>query len=258
MLKSTCLKQIPWDQCQWLVMFWRCVLNVAGTKNVALFLVSFQHGHICRQMDTYAKGRAQSFSSLHSNWHAGIKWNKVGETWINIGVLRIFRRFRAFKHTSAQRFDFNHRLLPHLKKQSEDCLYMNIYVPERLEISRDNYLPVMVIVHGEEYGWGTGNAFNGTTLAAYGHIIVVTLNYRLGVFGEFWYSGWQYNWVLFAGFLGRCESSSCSGNSGISDLVSALTMLNVILPSFGGDSKSVTLAGLFFFWKRSDKNWITA
>ncbi|CTQ87016.1 Carboxylesterase type B domain-containing protein [Caenorhabditis elegans] len=137
------------------------------------------------------------------------------------------KRFRAFKHTSAQRFDFNHRLLPHLKKQSEDCLYMNIYVPERLEISRDNYLPVMVIVHGEEYGWGTGNAFNGTTLAAYGHIIVVTLNYRLGVFG----------------FLGRCESSSCSGNSGISDLVSALTMLNVILPSFGGDSKSVTLAG---------------
>ncbi|CAP27658.1 Protein CBR-NLG-1 [Caenorhabditis briggsae] len=125
---------------------------------------------------------------------------------------------KAFKHTSAQRFDFNHRLLPNLKKQSEDCLYMNIYVPERLESSRDNYLPVMVVVHGDEYGWGTGNAFNGTTLAAYGHIIVVTLNYRLGVFG----------------FLGRCESSSCSGNSGISDLVSALTMLNVILPSFGG------------------------
>uniref|UniRef100_A0A1I7V3L8 COesterase domain-containing protein n=1 Tax=Caenorhabditis tropicalis TaxID=1561998 RepID=A0A1I7V3L8_9PELO len=137
------------------------------------------------------------------------------------------KRFRAFKHTSAQRFDFNHRLLPNLKKQSEDCLYMNVYVPERLEISRDNYLPVLVVVHGDEYGWGTGNAFNGTTLAAYGHIIVVTLNYRLGVFG----------------FLGRCESSSCSGNSGISDLVSALTMLNVILPSFGGDSKSVTLAG---------------
>uniref|UniRef100_A0A8R1HPQ8 COesterase domain-containing protein n=1 Tax=Caenorhabditis japonica TaxID=281687 RepID=A0A8R1HPQ8_CAEJA len=134
---------------------------------------------------------------------------------------------KAFKHTSAQRFDFTHRLLPRLKKQSEDCLYMNIYVPERLESSRDNYLPVMVVVHGDEYGWGTGNAFNGTTLAAYGHIIVVTLNYRLGVYG----------------FLGRCESSSCSGNSGISDLVSALTMLNVILPSFGGDSKSVTLAG---------------
>ena len=43
--------------------------------------------------------------------------------------------------------------------------------------------------------------------------------------------------------MGRCESSSCAGNSGISDLVSALTMLNVILPSFGGDPRAVTLMG---------------
>ncbi|PAV77947.1 hypothetical protein WR25_14027 [Diploscapter pachys] len=64
-------------------------------------------------------------------------------------------------------------------------------------------------------------------LAAHGQIIVVTLNYRLGAYG----------------FLGRCEANSCTGNSGISDIVSALTMLNVILPSFGGDPKSVTLLG---------------
>ncbi|CAI5455616.1 unnamed protein product [Caenorhabditis angaria] len=136
---------------------------------------------------------------------------------------------KAFQQTSAQRFDFTHRILPLLKQQSEDCLYMNIFVPERLESSqRDNLLPVMFVIHGDEYGWGSGNAINGSTLAAYGHIIVVTLNYRLGVYG----------------FMGRCESStSCAGNSGISDLVSALTMLNVILPSFGGDNKAVTLTG---------------
>ncbi|PAV75764.1 hypothetical protein WR25_11712 isoform C [Diploscapter pachys] len=135
---------------------------------------------------------------------------------------------KAFKQTSAQRFDFVHRLLPQLKSQSEDCLYMNLYVPERLESSqRDSYLPVLVLVHGDEYGWGSGNPFNGTMLAAHGQIIVVTLNYRLGAYG----------------FLGRCEANSCTGNSGISDIVSALTMLNVILPSFGGDPKSVTLLG---------------
>uniref|UniRef100_A0A0K0D6N6 COesterase domain-containing protein n=1 Tax=Angiostrongylus cantonensis TaxID=6313 RepID=A0A0K0D6N6_ANGCA len=39
---------------------------------------------------------------------------------------------RAFKQMSAQRFDYVHRLLPKLKLQSEDCLYMNIFVPERL------------------------------------------------------------------------------------------------------------------------------
>ncbi|KJH41052.1 Carboxylesterase [Dictyocaulus viviparus] len=135
---------------------------------------------------------------------------------------------RAFKQMSAQRFDYVHRLLPKLKLQSEDCLYMNIFVPERLENShRQSPLPVLVVVHGDEYGWNAGSPYNGSILASHGQIVVVTLNYRLGVFG----------------FLGRCESSSCSGNSGISDLVSALTMLNVILPSFGGDSKAVTLLG---------------
>ncbi|CAI4232612.1 unnamed protein product [Auanema sp. JU1783] len=135
---------------------------------------------------------------------------------------------RAFQTTSAQRFDHVHRLLPKLKEQSEDCLTMNLFVPERLEISqRDSPLPVMVIVHGDDYGWNAGNPYNASILAAHSQIIVVTLNYRLGVFG----------------FLGRCESSSCTGNSGISDLVSALTMLNVILPSFGGDPKAVSLMG---------------
>ncbi|KAK6036969.1 hypothetical protein COOONC_25525 [Cooperia oncophora] len=40
---------------------------------------------------------------------------------------------RAFKQMSAQRFDYVHRLLPKLKLQSEDCLYMNLFVPERLD-----------------------------------------------------------------------------------------------------------------------------
>ncbi|KAK6036970.1 Carboxylesterase [Cooperia oncophora] len=92
---------------------------------------------------------------------------------------------------------------------------------------RDSPLPVLVVVHGDEYGWNAGSPYNGSILASHGQIVVVTLNYRLGVFG----------------FLGRCESSSCSGNSGISDLVSALTMLNVVLPPFGGDPKAVTLLG---------------
>lgn len=45
------------------------------------------------------------------------------------------------------------------------------------------------------------------------------------------------------GFLGRCESSSCSGNSGLSDLVAALKMLSNTLPAFGGDPSLVTLLG---------------
>ncbi|GMR32569.1 hypothetical protein PMAYCL1PPCAC_02764 [Pristionchus mayeri] len=132
---------------------------------------------------------------------------------------------KAMKLMSSQRFDFVHRLLPKLKMQSEDCLYMNVFVPERLHSM--SKLSVMVIVHGDEYGWGSGGPFNGTTLASFGQIIVVTLNYRLGPFG----------------FLGRCESSSCRGNEGMSDLISALTMLKSTAADFGGDATSVTLMG---------------
>jgi len=45
-------------------------------------------------------------------------------------------------------------------------------------------LPVVVFVHGESYELGTGNAYDGSVMAAYGHVVVVTLNYRLGPLGK--------------------------------------------------------------------------
>ena len=45
--------------------------------------------------------------------------------------------------------------------------------------------PVVVFVHGESYDIGTGNAYDGTVLAAYGSLVVVTINYRLGVLGQY-------------------------------------------------------------------------
>jgi len=43
---------------------------------------------------------------------------------------------------------------------------------------------VMVYVHGESYEWNSGNPYDGSVLASYGHVIVVTLNFRLGVLGK--------------------------------------------------------------------------
>ena len=43
----------------------------------------------------------------------------------------------------------------------------------------------MVFIHGESYEWGTGNAFDGSVLASLGQIIVITINYRLGIFGKY-------------------------------------------------------------------------
>lgn len=45
--------------------------------------------------------------------------------------------------------------------------------------------PVMVFIHGESYEWNSGNVYEGSILSSYGQVIVVTLNYRLGVLGEF-------------------------------------------------------------------------
>jgi len=47
----------------------------------------------------------------------------------------------------------------------------------------EDLLPVVVFVHGDDFEFGTGNAYDGSVLSAYGHVIVITINYRLGVLG---------------------------------------------------------------------------
>ena len=42
----------------------------------------------------------------------------------------------------------------------------------------------MLFVHGESYQWGSGNLYDGRVLASYGNVVVVTLNYRLGILGK--------------------------------------------------------------------------
>lgn len=43
----------------------------------------------------------------------------------------------------------------------------------------------MVFVHGESYEWNSGNPYDGSVLASYGQVLVVTINYRLGILGEY-------------------------------------------------------------------------
>ena len=45
-------------------------------------------------------------------------------------------------------------------------------------------LPVVMFIHGETYSIGTGNAYDGSVLAAYGQVVVITLNFRMGVLGK--------------------------------------------------------------------------
>lgn len=49
-------------------------------------------------------------------------------------------------------------------------------------------LPVIVFLHGESFEWSSGNPYDGSVLAGYGDVVVVTLNYRLGILGMYGFS----------------------------------------------------------------------
>lgn len=107
-------------------------------------------------------------------------------------------------------------------KQSEDCLFMNIYTP----VNADK-LPVMVWFHGGAYiaGSSEDSAYNAESLAAEGNIIVVTVSYRLGVFG------YLHN-----------EPKGIT-NLGLKDQITALRWVQRYIGQFGGDKHRVTIAG---------------
>lgn len=131
----------------------------------------------------------------------------------------------ALKRMPLGRLDYLRRLLPHLQRQSEDCLYLNIYTPAI--VGRDAVrLPVMMFIHGESYEWNSGNPYDGTVLASMGNVVVVTINFRLGILG----------------FLPAMENSA-RGNNGLMDQVAALHWIQGNIAEFGGDPRNVTIFG---------------
>lgn len=110
----------------------------------------------------------------------------------------------------------------------EDCLYLNVSVPTAAR--RDGRLrPVLVWVHGGSFTSGSGGLYDGRPLAVEGDVVVVTLNYRLGVFG-------------FVD-LGGAADADVPSNLGLRDVLAACTWVQENIAAFGGDPARVTLAG---------------
>nr|XP_038953902.1 carboxylesterase 1-like isoform X1 [Rattus norvegicus] len=107
---------------------------------------------------------------------------------------------------------------------SEDCLYLNIYSPTDLT-SKDR-LPVMVWVHGGGLLSGGASTFDGLALSTHEKVVVVVIQYRLGIWG----------------FLSTGDEHS-RGNWGHFDQVAALQWVQNNIVNFGGDPNSVTLFG---------------
>ena len=118
-------------------------------------------------------------------------------------------------------------LNPHM---SEDCLYLNVWTPAN---TANDKLPVMVWIYGGSFNVGAGSEpwYNGANLAKNG-VIVVTLNYRVDVFG-----------FLAHPDLTTESEHHASGNYGLQDQLAALAWVKRNIAAFGGDPDRVTVFG---------------
>ncbi|NP_001070720.1 carboxylesterase 2a precursor [Danio rerio] len=113
---------------------------------------------------------------------------------------------------------------------SEDCLYLNVYTPSQRAESEK--LPVMIWIHGGGLAMGGACMFkelclyDGTPLAAYEKVVVVVIQYRLGILGYF-----------------STGDQHAKGNWGFLDQIAALQWVQQNIEAFGGDPQSVTIAG---------------
>ena len=113
----------------------------------------------------------------------------------------------------------------------EDCLFLNVYVPADRRDDRGEPLPVLFWIHGGSNQYGEGSSYDPTPLVTQGHIIVVTINYRLGALG------WLAHPLLDGG------TPNSSGNYGLMDQQFAMRWVNRNIAAFGGDPHKVTIAG---------------
>jgi para-nitrobenzyl esterase len=108
---------------------------------------------------------------------------------------------------------------------SEDCLYLNIWRPA----DRRGGLPVIVFVHGGSNvsGYTADPVYDGAALAKAADAVVVSVNYRLGIFG----------------FLQIAQLQQATGNFALQDIVHALRFVQKDIAKFGGNPTNVTLMG---------------
>jgi para-nitrobenzyl esterase len=115
---------------------------------------------------------------------------------------------------------------------SEDCLYLDIKAPLKLNKSLD-LLPVMFWIHGGGNTSGLKDLYDYSTLVNRHDVIVVTINYRLGAFGWFTHPAVQVNQT------GIDKTS----NFGTLDIIQALKWVNKNIKSFGGNPDNITIFG---------------
>jgi len=122
---------------------------------------------------------------------------------------------------------------------SEDCLYLNVDVPSDFKDAADRSLPVAIFIHGGSYRTGCGSMYSGTDMIKYwknttgAGAIIVTMNYRLSVFG-------------FAGsskLRSQDISAGSTGVYGLQDQRMAMKWVKENIQAFGGDINKIMIFG---------------
>ncbi|XP_067944159.1 neuroligin-4, X-linked-like [Watersipora subatra] len=172
------------------------------------------------------------YASLHNGALRFMPPTSPTEKWNGVKIVNVFRPVcpqkrldfdNLLKEMPAARVERLRQISAFTKDQSEECLFLNIYVPAK---DRQGPAPVVVFVHGESYDYGTGNAYDGSVLSSQADIVVITLNYRLGALG----------------FLST-EDGQASGNYALFDLIAAVHWIKANIAVFGGDRSQVTIMG---------------
>lgn len=119
---------------------------------------------------------------------------------------------------------------PYEEEMREDCLYLNVWSPAQ---TPEEKLPVIFWIHGGAFmtGYGHSAHFDGEHFARQG-VILVTINYRLNIFG----------WMVHPELSAESEQG-VSGNYGLMDQIYALQWVRRNIAAFGGDPDNITVAG---------------
>ncbi|CAL4157831.1 unnamed protein product [Meganyctiphanes norvegica] len=164
--------------------------------------------------------------NVHRQGYAYLGYRKIPFAEPPVGELR----FKDPVPAGAWEGDLDGRWLPPFCDQlhyigQEDCLFLNVYTPPDAA-NASSPLPVMFFIHGGGYTIGMETVFDGVNVMVEKDVIVVVIQYRLGIFG----------------FLST-EDEVISGNQGFKDQVLALQWVHDNIHYFNGDPNRVTIYG---------------
>ncbi|MBQ9174748.1 MAG: carboxylesterase family protein [Bacteroidales bacterium] len=162
-----------------------------------------------------------------------LRWKKPQpvKAWTGVKVADTFGNASYQGPKNPNDGEYGTEFYPENPVYSEDCLYLNVWTPAGAPASGEK-LPVAMWIHGGGYnvGWGYELPMDGEAWANKG-VILVTINYRVGMFGFM-------NHPLLT-----AEGGGHSGNYGLYDQIAALKWINDNISAFGGDPSNITVFG---------------